>query len=71
MQDLLERARETSDETTLKAIYSEIQLYIVQRLPILGLVFRTGTVLANRPMGGMSALRSYDVFNGLDFLKVE
>lgn len=71
MQDLLERARETSDETTLKAIYSEIQLYIVQRLPILGLVFRTGTVLANRPMGGMSALRSYDVFNGLEFLKVE
>lgn len=71
MQTLLERARETSDETTLKSIYSEIQLYIVQRLPILGLVFRTGTVLANRSMGGMSALRSYDAFNGLEFLNPE
>ena len=71
MQGLLDRAKATSDETELKAIYSEMQLYIVQRLPILGLVFRTGTVLANRPMGGMSALRSYDTFNGLEFLEPE
>ena len=71
MQDLLERAQSTSDEAALKNIYSEMQLYIVKRLPILGLVFRTGTVLSNRSMGGMSALRGYDNFNGLEFLTEE
>lgn len=71
MQSYLEGAQNTSDETELKKFYSDIQLYIVDRLPILGLVFRTGTVLSNRSMGGMSALRAYDCFNGLEFLQPE
>ncbi|MBR1558910.1 MAG: hypothetical protein IJ646_01580 [Clostridia bacterium] len=71
MQLLLESARDASEETTLKNLYAQMQLYIVQRLPIMGLVFRTGTVLADRSMGGMSALRGYDAFNGLEFLTPE
>ena len=68
MQTWLESAQATADESALKRLYSEMQLYIVKRLPILGLVFRTGTVLSSRSMGGMSALRCYDTFNGLEFL---
>ena len=71
MQGWLDTARDTSDELTLKSLYSEMQLYIVRRLPILGLVFRTGTVLSNRSIGGMSALRGYDTFNGLEFVTGE
>ena len=71
MQGWLDTARDTSDELTLKSLYSEMQLYIVRRLPILGLVFRTGTVLSNRSIGGMTALRGYDTFNGLEFVTGE
>ena len=68
MQTNLEAARDTSDEVLLKNYYSTMQKYIVDRLPILGLVFRTGTVLSTHSLGGLSALRSYDTFNGLEFL---
>jgi len=71
MQGWLDTARDTSDELTLKSLYSEMQLYVVRRLPILGLVFRTGTVLSNRSIGGMTALRGYDTFNGLEFVTGE
>ena len=42
---------------------------VVNRLPIMGLLFRTGTVLASRSIGGMGGVRTYDTFNGLEFLK--
>ena len=70
MQTNLEAARDTSDEAALKNYYSAMQKYIVDRLPILGLVFRTGAVLSTHSLGGLSALRSYDTFNGLEFLPV-
>ena len=69
IEDKLKRINTTSDETELKKLYSEIQMYIVNRLPILGLLFRTGTVLSSRPLGGMSGLRYYDAFNGFEFIQ--
>ncbi|MBQ8110893.1 MAG: hypothetical protein IJ124_12110 [Clostridia bacterium] len=69
MDQLLERAELTSDEATLQKVYSDIQMTVVQRLPILGLLFRTGTVLSTRSIGGMSGIRAYDNFNGFEFLK--
>ncbi len=68
MDQLLERASQASDETLLKKVYSDIQMTVVQRLPLLGLLFRTGTVLSSRPIGGMGGLRAYDNFNGFEFL---
>ncbi|MBQ3268467.1 MAG: hypothetical protein IJH09_00965 [Clostridia bacterium] len=68
MDQLLDRASQASDETLLKKVYSDIQMTVVQRLPLLGLLFRTGTVLSSRPIGGMGALRAYDNFNGFEFL---
>ena len=68
MDMLLESVRGASDEATLQRLYSEIQMTVVDRLPILGLLFRTGTVLSTRPIGGLTALRAYDNFNGFEFL---
>ena len=68
MQTYLEAVRDSSDETLIKDNYSRMQKYIVDRLPVLGMVFRTGTVLSNRSLGGLTALRNYDTFNGFEFL---
>jgi hypothetical protein len=69
MDQLLERVYSASDETLMRKIYSDIQMTVVNRLPILGLLFRTGTVLSSRSVGGMSGVRVYDTFNGFEFLK--
>ena len=71
MDDMLSQARKTSDEALLQQIYSDIQMSVVERLPFMGLLFRTGTVLADRSLGGMGGLRAYDNFNGFEFLKMK
>ena len=69
MDQLLERVESASDEALLQKIYSDIQMTVVNRLPIMGLLFRTGTVLASRSIGGLGGVRVYDAFNGFEFLK--
>ena len=71
MELYLQQATAAGDETLLKSAFSEMQMYVVNRLPIMGLLFRTGAVLSNRSLGGMSALRLYDSFNGFEFLGLE
>ena len=69
VEQMLSEARSASDEAALKKAFSDIQMYVVNRLPIMGLAFRTGTVLSTRSMGGMYGLRYYDAFNGFEFLE--
>ena len=69
MDQLIQRAKTTSDEATMQKVYSDMQMTVVRRLPILGLLFRTGTVLSSRSIGGLNSLRAYDNFNGFEFLK--
>ena len=69
MDQLIQRARAASDEATLQKVYSDIQMTLVQRLPVMGLLFRTGTVLSTHPIGGLYGLRAYDNFNGFEFLR--
>jgi len=68
MDSLLANAGVAGSEAELKQIYSEIQLHIVDRLPILGLAFRTGTVLSTRSLAGLEGLRTFDTFNGIEFM---
>ncbi len=68
MDRLISAAHSASNENTLLKAYSDIQLMVADRLPIMGLLFRTGTVLASRSIGGLSGLRAYDNFNGFEFL---
>ena len=57
----------TEDE--MLQAYSELQLYLVETLPIMGIGFRTGTVLSTRSMAGLTSNREYDVFDGLEFVE--
>ena len=57
-----------SESDFLKAM-SDLQLLIVDRLPILGLGFRTGSLMSNRSLYGMAGNRLYDAYNGLEFLQ--
>ena len=68
MDDLIEQTSTAVDEASLKQIYSEIQLMLVDRLPVMGLLFRTGTVLSTRSLGGLSGIRAMDTFRGLEYL---
>lgn len=69
MDAMIERAQFLTEETELKKAYSDVQLTVVDRLPIMGLLFRTGTVLSTRSIGGLYGLRAYDNFNGFEFLE--
>lgn len=68
MDDLIARTSTAADEATLKQLYSQIQLTLVDRLPIMGLLFRTGTVLSTRSLAGLSGIRQMNVFRGLEYL---
>ena len=57
-----------ADETQLKSLYSQIQMLVVERLPVLGLVFRSGTVLSSRSLSGLSGLRAGNTLNGIEFM---
>lgn len=69
MDELLTRTMNTATEEALLQAYSDLQLHIVDRLPILGIGFRTGTVLSTRSMAGLASLREYNVLNGLEFVQ--
>lgn len=68
MELLLAQVGSAQTEENLRSIYSQIQMLTVERLPMLGLLFRTGTVLSKRSLGGLSALRVGDMLNGVEFM---
>ena len=69
MDSLFQRLNVTTDEERFKQVYSTIQMRIVEQLPILGLLFRTGTVLSSHSVAGLNATRSYDAYSGLEFVQ--
>lgn len=71
MNELLEKVPNAKTEAELKSIYSEIQMLCVERLPVLGMLFRTGTVLSTRSLAGLSGIRSTDTLNGIEFMSQE
>lgn len=68
MDGLVERTTTAEDEASLKQVYSQIQLQIVDDLPIMGLFFRAGTVLSSRSLGGLKGIRAMNTFRGLEYL---
>jgi len=68
MRALLDLIPEAVAEDELKNIYSQIQMNIVERLPIMGLLFRTGTVLSRRSLAGLSGISSSNTLNGIEFM---
>jgi len=68
MEELLEAIGSASKEEELKSIYSQMQMVVVDRLPVLGLLFRTGTVLSKRSLAGLNGLRVSNTLNGIEFM---
>lgn len=68
MRKLIAAVPEAQSEEEMKSIYSQIQMNIVDRLPILGLLFRSGTVLSTRSLAGLSGIRAENTLNGIEFM---
>ncbi len=68
MNSLLTQTAEAADETAMKQVYSQLQMKIVENLPVMGLLFRAGTVLSDRSLGGLEGIRVTDTFRGLQYL---
>ena len=66
---MLDRANAAATEEEMIAAYSDLQMFIAEHLPFLGLVFRTGSVLSTRSLAGLTATREGDVYNGLEFVE--
>lgn len=71
MELLLNEVSSAQSEETMRSIYSQMQMLVVERLPILGLLFRTGTVLSRRSLGGLSGLRVGNMLNGIEFMTLQ
>ena len=65
---LLARTFTAVTEEEMRSAYSDVQMYVAENLPFLGLVFRTGSVLSTRSLAGLSGTREMDVYNGLEFV---
>ena len=68
MELLLGQVSSAKTEEELRSLYSQMQMIVVERLPVLGLLFRTGTVLSTRSLAGLSGLRVGNMLNGVEFM---
>ena len=71
LDDLLTQARLSQSETDLRQLMSDIQLEVVNELPVMGLFFRSGTLISRHNIGGMSGIREDYPYRGLEFVKPE
>lgn len=69
MELLIGQVSSAKTEEELKSLYSQMQMIAVERLPVLGLLFRTGTVLSTRSLAGLSGMCVSDMLNGVEFMQ--
>ena len=70
MDKLLENAKNAEDADQLRSAMSAVQLKVVEDLPVMGLFFRTGTLISKVSLGGLSGIRETHYFRGLEFCQV-
>ena len=70
MDKLLKKAKEAEDADQLRSAMSAVQMKVVEDLPVLGLFFRTGTLISKVSLGGLSGIRETHYFRGLEFCQV-
>ncbi len=68
LNTMLTNCATAGDEQGMQLAYSQLQLYIVDNLPIMGLCFRNGMVLSTIPTAGMTTSRETDAYSGIEFL---
>ncbi|MBQ3223243.1 MAG: peptide ABC transporter substrate-binding protein [Clostridia bacterium] len=69
MNNLLVSAREAATADELQAIYSEIQLKVVNELPILGMYFHTGAVISTAGVRALHGIRELDTWRGMELVE--
>lgn len=69
LNQLLNNCAGAEDETAAKLAYGNLQNYIVENLPIMGICFRTGMVLSTRSLAGLSGIRETDAYNGMEYMQ--
>lgn len=70
MDALLTAAKTAADADALKTAMSGIQMLVVEDLPVLGLFFRTGTVISKVNIGGLTGIRETYTYRGLEFCQI-
>lgn len=68
METAISQLSSAQSEEELKALYSQMQMLVVERLPVLGLLWRTGAVISGRSLAGLSGLRVGNMLNGIEFM---
>ena len=71
MDALLASAKAVKDADSLKTAMSGIQMLVVEDLPVLGLFFRTGTLISKVSLGGLTGIRETNILRGLEFCDVD
>lgn len=66
MDTLLAEAKKAPSADELKSIMADIQQLIVDDLPLLGLFFRSGTLVSRISLGGLSGIREDNYLRGID-----
>lgn len=70
MDALLTAAKTAADADALRSAMSSIQMLVVEDLPVLGLFFRTGTLISKVSLGGLTGIRETHYLRGLEFCQV-
>ena len=68
LDDLLTQARICDSPTDLRLIMGDIQLMVVEELPVMGLFFRSGTLISRVSIGGLSGIREDYPYRGIEYI---
>ena len=69
MDAYAEISLEALDEEAMIKVYGQIQRRIVETLPFMGLLFRTGAVMSTRSLGSLHGIRAMNTFRGLEYME--
>ena len=68
MDSYLNDVMSATDEITFGTAVANVQMQIIDDLPILGLFFRSGTLISTLDVSSMTGIREGNVLRGIEFL---
>jgi peptide/nickel transport system substrate-binding protein len=71
MDGLLKTARNAGTPDELKSAMSDIQMLVVEDLPVMGLFFRTGVVISTVNLDNLIGIRETHTMRGLEFCQID
>lgn len=67
MDSLLGATGAAASDEALRRAYTQVQIHIVNNLPILGIAFRTGVTLSRVPVNNVSGTRALNTWRGIEY----